>query len=88
MTPALGGIDVGIGALAYLFVLHETGETLLAALAFTIGFIALLLARSELSTENFLVPVTAAASERSWSRLIRLWIVTLVMNRLPSWPAR
>jgi formate/nitrite transporter FocA (FNT family) len=81
-TGTLGGIDVGIGVLAYLLVLHETGQILLAALAFSIGFIALLLARSELFTENFLVPVTAAASNRSWAPLARLWVVTLVTNLL------
>jgi formate/nitrite transporter FocA (FNT family) len=81
-TGALGGIDVGVGVLAYLFVLHETGDKTLAPLAFSIGFIALLLARSELFTENFLVPVTAAASQRLWSKLLRLWFVTLVTNLL------
>ncbi|MDQ6849277.1 MAG: formate/nitrite transporter family protein [Actinomycetota bacterium] len=82
-TGFLGGVDVGVGVLAYLVVEHETGQKLLAALAFTIGFIALLLARSELFTENFLVPVTAAAGgEGSLVKLARLWLVTLVMNLL------
>lgn len=80
VTAALGGIDVGVGVLAYLTVLHDTGQKLLAALAFSIGFIALLLARSELFTENFLVPVTAAAATREWGRLLRLWIATLALN--------
>ncbi|HXP55663.1 MAG TPA: formate/nitrite transporter family protein, partial [Streptosporangiaceae bacterium] len=49
--------------------------------AFTIGFIALLLARSELFTENFLVPVTARVAGRgTWFRLVRLWVVTLAAN--------
>ena len=81
-TGALGGIDVGVGVIAYLVVLHETGQRLLGSLAFSIGFIALLLARSELFTENFLVPVTAAVSERLWGALLRLWLGTLVMNLL------
>ena len=76
----LGGIDIGVGVLSYLVVLNHTGNTLLASLAFSIGFLALLLARSELFTENFLVPVTAAAAERQWPRLGRLWLATLVMN--------
>jgi formate-nitrite transporter family protein len=80
-TGFLGGIDVGIGVLAYLVVYHETGQPLLAAAAFPIGFIALLLARSELFTENFLVPVTARAAGRgSWLQLARLWLVTLAAN--------
>ena len=55
-TGFVGGIDVGVGVLAYLVVYHETWQLLLAAAAFPIGFIALLLARSELFTGNFLVP--------------------------------
>ena len=50
------------GVLAYLVVHHATGSTVLAGLAFSIGFVALLLARSELFTENFLVPVAAVAA--------------------------
>ena len=80
-TGFLGGIDVGIGVLAYLVVYRETGQPLLAAAVFPIGFIALLLARSELFTENFLVPVTARVAGRgSWLRLLRLWLVTLAAN--------
>ena len=56
---------------ALLAVYAETGSHLLAGLAFSIGFIALLLARSELFTEGFLVPVTAVVAgtgrgRRSW----------------------
>jgi formate/nitrite transporter FocA (FNT family) len=80
-TGVLGGIDVGVGVLAYLVVEAETGNHLLASLAFTVGFVALLLARSELFTENFLVPVTAvAAGAGSLWQLVRLWAVTLVAN--------
>lgn len=82
-TGFLGGIDVGVGVLAYLFVEQQTGQRLLAAIAFSIGFIALLLARSELFTENFLVPVIAAAAQPGlWGRLGRLWLVTLATNLL------
>lgn len=80
-TGFVGGIDVGVGVLAYLVVDHATGQPLLGAAAFPVGFIAILLARSELFTENFLVPVTARAAGRgSWLRLIRLWLVTLGAN--------
>src|SRR6202034_1639543 len=80
-TGFLGGIDVGIGVLAYLVVYHETRQPLLAAVVFPIGFIALLLARSELFTENFLVPVTARVAGRgSWFKLVRLWLITLAAN--------
>lgn len=80
-TGLLGGIDVGFGVLAYLIVREHTGDTILAGLAFSIGFVALLLARSELFTENFLVPVTAVvARSGTLAGLGRLWVVTLGAN--------
>ena len=80
-TGLLGGIDVGVGILAYFVVKHETGSQLLASLAFTVGFVALLLAHSELFTENFLVPVTTVVADKGpWLGLLRLWAVTLVTN--------
>lgn len=80
-TGFLGGVDVGVGLLAFLLVEHETGEPLLGALAFTVGFVALLMARSELFTENFLVPVTAVVARHGTVlQLLRLWVVTLVLN--------
>jgi len=85
-TGFVGGVDVGTGVLALLIVEHATGSTLLGGLAFTIGFIALTLARSELFTEGFLVPVAAVISRRSPpSSLARLWMVTLVMNLAGGW---
>lgn len=82
-TGFVGGVDVGIGVLAYLVVDQQTGNKLLAAMAFTIGFIALLLAGSELFTENFLVPVVAAVAKAgSLAALVRLWGVTLAANLL------
>ena len=48
VTGFFGGTEVAMGVLAYLSVLHATGDPLLAGLAFAIGFLALLLGRSEL----------------------------------------
>ncbi|MGN6609042.1 MAG: formate/nitrite transporter family protein [Jatrophihabitans sp.] len=80
-TGFLGGVDVGVGVLAALTVERATGDKLVAALAFSIGFIALLLARSELFTENFLVPVIAAVARPGhWTQLLRLWVVSLATN--------
>jgi formate/nitrite transporter FocA (FNT family) len=85
-TGLLGGIDVGTGVLALLFVEYETKNVLLAGLAFTIGFIALTLARSELFTEDFLVPVTTVIARQARFRmLLRLWIGTLVANLVGGW---
>jgi formate/nitrite transporter FocA (FNT family) len=86
VTGLLGGIDIGTGVLAYLLVDHFTGSKLLAGLAFSIGFVALLLARSELFTENFLVPVAAVVSRHgSPGALARLWCVTLIGNLIGGW---
>lgn len=80
-TGMVGGIDVSVGLFALLLVEHETGNTLLAALAFGIGFIALTLANSELFTENFLVPIAAVLAGKSRrGALARLWGGTAVMN--------
>ena len=86
VTGLLGGVDVGTGVLAYLLVMEATGSTILAGLAFSIGFVALLLARSELFTENFLVPVAAVAARHgSVGGLVRLWAVSLVANLAGGW---
>lgn len=85
-TAVLGGIDVATGVLAYLLVLERTSSHLLAGLAFSIGFVALLLAKSELFTENFLVPVVSVAAKRARLRdLARLWAVSLPANLLGGW---
>lgn len=80
-TGVLGGVDVGFGVLAYLIVKENTGDTVLAGIAFSIGFVALLLARSELFTENFMVPVVAVVARKgTLTQLGRLWSVTFVTN--------
>lgn len=85
-TGLVGGIDVGTGVLAMLVVETRTGDKLLAGLAFSVGFIALTLARSELFTEDFLVPVSAVIARQSRFRsLIRLWVATAAMNLVGGW---
>lgn len=85
-TGLVGGIDLSTGVLALLVVEARTGSALLAGLAFSVGFVALTLARSELFTEDFLVPVTAvvALKSRPW-RLGRLWALTLAANLAGGW---
>jgi formate-nitrite transporter family protein len=86
VTAFMGGIDIGTGVLAYLVVKQETGSGLLAGLAFSIGFVALLLAHSELFTENFLVPIAALAARRGTvGGLARLWVVSLAANLAGGW---
>ncbi|MCW2793434.1 MAG: yfdC [Nocardioides sp.] len=86
VTGLVGGTDVAIGVLAFLAVLHETGSQLLGGIAFSAGFIALLLGRSELFTEGFLVPVvTVAAKRATLLQLAKLWSGTLVANLVGGW---
>lgn len=82
-TGFVGGIDVSLGLLGMMLVKHYTGSEVLAALAFSAGFIALTLANSELFTENFLVPVVAVAADKGSVRdVLRLWGGTAVTNLL------
>ncbi|MFC0681153.1 formate/nitrite transporter family protein [Lysobacter korlensis] len=86
ITGFFGGLEVGLGVMAFLAVLHATGMELLAGLAFGIGFIALLLAKSELFTENFLLPIAAVvAREASVTQLAKLWGATLIANLAGGW---
>lgn len=86
VTGLFGGLEVGLGVMGYVAVEHETGSRLLAGLAFGIGFVALLLAKSELFTEGFLVPIAAVvAKEARYSQLLKLWVGTLAANLVGGW---
>ena len=86
VTGMFGGLEVGLGVMAYLAVMHQTGDHLLAGIAFSVGLIALFLAHSELFTENFLMPVAAvAAKEGSLKQLGKLWGGTLIANLAGGW---
>ena len=85
-TGAVAGFEVSFGVLALLAVVQATGSPLLGGLAFSFGFIALLLGHSELFTEGFLVPLAAvAAGEASARQLLRFWIGTAVANLAAGW---
>jgi formate/nitrite transporter FocA (FNT family) len=85
-TGLAGGIEVATGVLLLFAVYAETGSHLLAGLAFSVGFIALVLARSELFTEGFLVPVTAVVAGRASAvQLGKLWGGTLIGNLVGGW---
>ena len=60
---------------------EELGQ-LAGAAVFGIGLTFLVIGRSELFTENFLDPLSARATgiDRFWSRLARLWSLTLLFN--------
>jgi len=85
-TGFVGGVDVATGVLALLVVKEATGSDMWAGLAFAIGFVALTMARSELFTENFLVPVIAVIARKCTVRnLLRLWVGTTVFNLAGGW---
>ncbi len=85
-TGFVGGTEVALGVLAMVAVRAATGSALLAGLAFSVGFLALLLARSELFTEGFLIPITAVVAKRAtWRQLAKLWSGTLAANLLGGW---
>lgn len=86
VTGAMAGVEVGLGVLALLVVDERTKDPLLGAIAFSIGFLALVLGHSELFTEGFLVPVMTVAARRApLDSLARLWLLTLLGNLLAGW---
>src|SRR3954451_22660115 len=86
VTGFVGGTEVAVGVLAFLAVLEGAGNHLLAGIAFSAGFIALLLGRSELFTEGFLIPVVTVAAKRATvPQLLKLWSGTLVSNLAGGW---
>ncbi len=85
-TGGVAGIEVSLGVFALIAVEAATGSPLLGGLAFSFGFIALLLGHSELFTEGFLVPVTVvAAGEASSRQMLRFWIGSAVGNLAGGW---
>ena len=84
VTGVIGGIEVFFGGLAGaaviggLFALDPSiplyAALIAAALVFPAGFVFVILGRSELFTENFLIPVVAVLTRRaSPVQLLRVW---------------
>ncbi len=102
-TGLLGGFHVTVGLLtlvvttgALAAIVPPLTAHVLASLTFGVGLVMLTVGRSELFTENFLIPVAAAAFGHATKRaVLRLWAVTLAANLAGiarfssgSWPAR
>ena len=87
-TGVFGGVDVMLAVLALTVVtgalsvaLPEEIAHIGGSLFFGIGFVTLVIGRSELFTENFLVPVGTVLHRRaSLPELARLWTVTMIGN--------
>ena len=87
-TAIVGGFDVAVG-LAIFFLTSAELEPRIGmnaahfagAIGFGIGFVFIVVGRSELFTENFLVPITGLTRDRgSWLKLGELWVISLVLN--------
>lgn len=82
-----GGTFMGLSALGVGLLLGVLGETpgafVLARLLYPLGFIVVILGRSQLFTENTLYPVALVLAEKKqlWNTL-RLWAVVLPSNCL------
>jgi formate/nitrite transporter FocA (FNT family) len=84
-TAFVGGFDVALGVTAYALAKRSVGGNvgdLVAAIAFGLGFVFIVVGRSELFTENFLIPVAGLERRKlaSWLKLGELWAVALVVN--------
>jgi formate/nitrite transporter FocA (FNT family) len=84
-TALVGGFDVAFGVSAYALVAAAIGGErgrVAGALAFGIGFVFVVVGRSELFTENFLIPIAGLKRDDSgsWLKLGELWVVALVLN--------
>jgi formate/nitrite transporter FocA (FNT family) len=93
VTGFIGGVEVSLGGLVSTAVVGAVLQASPAAslytavalggLAFPIGFLFVILGRSELFTENFLIPVVAVFNrERSLPSLFELWVVSWAGNLL------
>jgi formate/nitrite transporter FocA (FNT family) len=84
-TALVGGFDVAFGVAAYALAASTVPGRpgrLVGALAFGIGFVFIVVGRSELFTENFLIPVAGleVRNRGSWFKLAELWAIALVLN--------
>ena len=89
-TAFMAGVTIVFGIIAFAVVVAylkravgDNAAEVAGALAFSIGMLFLIVGRSDLFSENFFDPVAAAIQESSgrvWLRLLRLWVVILLLN--------
>ncbi len=88
ITAFIGGMSISFGVIAMAWTSASLGggegpsvAHLLGALAYPVGFVILLVGKSELFTENFLLPVTGVLKRRGTVRQLgALWGVSLAAN--------
>jgi formate/nitrite transporter FocA (FNT family) len=86
-TALVGGFDVAFGVAVYGLAAGAVGGTrgrIAGAIAFGISFVFIVVGKSELFTENFLIPIAGLnpRNRGSWLKLGELWAVALVVNIL------
>jgi len=85
-SALFAGLTIGLAPLVVALITVSLGEdakstAFIAALFYPIGYIAVIIGRSQFFTENTLYPVMLTL--RRWeflSRSMRLWVIVLVMN--------
>jgi formate/nitrite transporter FocA (FNT family) len=93
ITSFIGGAEVSLGGLAAMTVVGSVMEAVpglglypalaLGGIAFPIGFLFVIIGRSELFTENFLIPVVSVfGGERQPGSLVSLWVLSWLGNVL------
>ncbi|GAC1337200.1 MAG: formate/nitrite transporter family protein [Candidatus Dormibacteria bacterium] len=91
ITGVIGGIEVSLGGIAAMSVLGSVLQAApkiglyaglaVAGLIFPVGFLFVILGRSELFTENFLIPVVATLGRRlPRGSLATLWALSWLGN--------
>ncbi|HEV2325552.1 MAG TPA: formate/nitrite transporter family protein [Terracidiphilus sp.] len=80
-----GGAFLGLSALGMAFVSvllgHSSADHLIASMFYPVGFIVVIIGRSQLFTENTLYPAALVLAERKHIlRTLRLWTVVLPAN--------
>lgn len=90
ITAFIGGMSICFGVIAMAWAGASLGGTaspspahLVGSLAYPIGFVILLVGKSELFTENFLLPVTGVLEGHGqFGQLLGLWGRSLALNLL------
>ncbi len=87
ISGVAGGITMGLTALSTSIVIAVLGDSaparFIADLLYPIGFIAVIIGRAQLFTENTLYPVALMLAERRHGlRTLRLWSIVLPANVL------
>jgi formate-nitrite transporter family protein len=85
-----GGITLGLTGLSVASIRallgNDSSQELLSYLIYPVGFIAVIIGRAQLFTENTLYPVVLLLDERRYFlATLRLWVIVFVSNVFGAW---